>query len=397
MEWAIRLDAEPENPRNETPVSARVASLVAGGPSESLDVIVDRVNNVLDMPPAVPTLYSQDIRETDAALLGRHGIDSPRPPIPSITINGENTPPLIYYSTLRLTWMFFFGLEDMESVPPLYKCQFPGCTRILPILQLASHYDSDHHHFESLRNPLRIFCQKCDHFYDRRIDQCSQCSSTDIVEGVFGRFIFSTDNEDSMVIGGLSDYVSFRNQHQYSMGNVGSSSFMRDSGGFGSYGNYWTSPASTPGGFGCSRSSKIANFFQQKRRNLLFYLAFPYRLLRRLFRGRRYFLIYICGALLMLVAGYGMRDWLFSNIARLMDAVSPASRNHIPRLGVALAFVAFKAYRIIARAQHISGGHCGGWLSRSAGCMLNKGAWTTAPNASRVRARPIADMGNLAE
>jgi hypothetical protein len=388
VEWAIRLDAEPENPRNETPVSARVASLVVGGPSESLDVVVDRVNNVLDMPPAIPTLYGRDIRETDAVLLERHGMDSPRPPIPSFSINAENAPPRIYYSTLRLDRMFFFGLEDGESVTALYKCQFPGCTVILPTLPLASHYDSDHHRFEQLHDPLRVFCQRCNHFHNRRIDRCSRCTSTDIVEGVFGRFIFSTDDQDGMVVGGLSDYVPFRNQHQHSSGNAGSSSFMQNSGGFGSYSNCWTGPASTLGGFGYSHSSTIANYFQQKFRKSVFYLTLPYRLLRRLFRSRRYFLVYICGALLLLATGYEMHDWLLSKTPRLMNAVSPTSRNHIPRLGVALAFVAFKMHRIIVYAQHTSGGHCGGWLSQCAINMFNKAYGRQPPTQAEYELGP---------
>lgn len=371
MEWAIRLDAEPENPRNETPVSVRVASLVAGGPSESLDVVVDRVNSVLDMPPAIPTLYDLDIRETDAALLERHGIDSPRPPIPTVSITVEDAPQ-IYYSTLRPSNMFFFGLEDAESVTALYRCQFPGCTITLPTLPLASHYDSEHHRFEHLQDPLRIFCQKCDCFYNRRIDHCSRCPSTDIVKGVFGRFIFSTDYQDGMVVGELLDDVPLRNQLQNFPGSAGSSSFMANSSDFGSYSNCWTGPTSTLGSYGYSRSSTVAYYFQQKLPNSPFYLALPYRLVHRYFSGRKYLLAYVCWALLLLATGYKMHDWLLSKTSELMDAVSPAIRNQIPRLGIALACVAFKAHRIVVRAQHISGVYYDRWLSRCAINMFNK-------------------------
>jgi hypothetical protein len=101
------------------------------------------------MPPALPTLYGLSIPETGAALLGHDGRVSPRLPMPSASTALKNTPPPISYSTFRVSRMFYFELECVvlkyiESGTAQYSCEFPGCTVILPMLLLVSHYESVH-------------------------------------------------------------------------------------------------------------------------------------------------------------------------------------------------------------------------------------------------------------
>jgi hypothetical protein len=145
------------------------------------------------MPPALPTLYGLSIPETGAALLGHDGRVSPRLPMPSASTALKNTPPPISYSTFRVSRMFYFELECVvlkyiESGTAQYSCEFPGCTVILPMLLLVSHYESVHFRFEHLHDPLRMVCQQCNYFHKQRTIRCLQCTSFSVVEGAFGRF-----------------------------------------------------------------------------------------------------------------------------------------------------------------------------------------------------------------